>query len=37
MTLPVHLVAKLKKYVDKPVKHWHILTKNGIVTPDENG
>lgn len=23
MTLPVHLVAKLKKYVDKPVKHWH--------------
>ena len=23
MTLPVHLVAELKKYVDKPVKHWH--------------
>ena len=23
MTLPVHLVAELKKHVDKPVKHWH--------------
>ena len=23
MTLPVHLVTELKKYVDKPVKHWH--------------
>lgn len=23
MTSPVHLVTELKKYVDKPVKHWH--------------
>jgi len=34
MTFPQHLSNELEKYVDKPVFHWHILIKNGIVAPD---
>ena len=34
MTFPQHLSNELEKCVDKPVEHWHILTKNGVVTPD---